>query len=48
MTKNALEAINNLDDDMIFSAMEEPKAKIRPLKKHIHFPNFCGVKVFID
>ena len=33
MTKNALEAINNLDDDMIFSAMEEPKAKIRPFKK---------------
>ena len=33
MTKNALEAINNLDDDIIFSAMEEPKAKIRPFKK---------------
>ena len=27
MTKNALEAINNLDNDMIFSAMEKPEEK---------------------
>lgn len=33
MTKNALEIINNLDDEFVLSAMEEPKAKIRPLKK---------------
>ena len=33
MTKNALEMINALDDEFVLSAMEEPKAKIRPLKK---------------
>lgn len=33
MTKNALEKINNLDDEFVLSAMEEPKAKIHPLKK---------------
>ena len=33
MTKNALEMINDLDDEFVLSAMEEPKAKIRPLKK---------------
>lgn len=33
MTKNALEMINDLDDEFVLSAMEEPKAKIRPFKK---------------
>ena len=33
MTKNALEMINALDDEFVLSAMEEPKAKIRPFKK---------------
>ena len=33
MTKNALERINDLDDEVVLSAMEEPKAKIRPFKK---------------
>lgn len=32
MTKNALEAINNLDNDMIFSAMEKPEEKKKLLK----------------
>ena len=27
MSKNALEMMNNIDDDMIFSAMETPKKK---------------------
>ena len=33
MTKNALEIMNDLDDEFVLSAMEEPKAKIRPFKK---------------
>ena len=33
MTKNALEMINALDDEFVLSAMEGPKAKIRPFKK---------------
>ena len=30
---NALEMINDIDDEMLLSVIEEPKAKIRPLKK---------------